>query len=369
MVSNTPQSVTTDVTPIGNGVEKIIGGSAKKDQIKIDAPNGTKAKVASGEVAKVENGEMKVISNAIKPSVLGEDILTSRLGGKPGQSLASIVASDPTKFDAAFDAQEKLKAGVAATGAGIVKDNKAANSLWGKIKNGFTADNISDASSIAAPIVGSLAALNAVKKMNAGPPPTLATNTPMNTRVNVNPQIAASRRAVAAGIDENNGNTISSAARVARNNRMLNDGAEREAAIYGQKENAEGQLRNQEAALRQRNNMTNSYMSSQYGERVAGIENQKAILNSQAINAGVSSIAAAGRDFQNRRDFKAYQDKALGAQIAGDTSNSQYKLIETGGITSQTAIETAYKSATTDAQRRIALAAMSDATKKKLGIK
>jgi hypothetical protein len=232
--------------------------------------------------------------------------------------------------------------------------NNANNGLWGKIKNGISGVGLADAANVIAPIASAFVGWNAANKMKGAT--TNAAQAPyqnFNTHVNVNPQIQASRRAVFNGREENNANTISSAARVSRNNAMENEGAYREAGIWANKENVEGELRNKEAGMRTTVDLHNAQGNNYAAIYNSQVHNQAEQMKAQSINAGISGVAAAGRDFVERRENRNMQEKAIRGLVAGDSANSAYKLAAAGVITDQDTLLNLYNNAPNDESKKV----------------
>jgi hypothetical protein len=245
----------------------------------------------------------------------------------------------------------------------VAKVSNAKSNLFSGIKG----SDIANIANIAAPIASAFVGYNAANKLQA-PKVHTAGYQPFNTKVNVNPQLSASRRAVERGITDNNDNTVSSAARVSRNNAMLNEGAYREAGIYANQQNQEGALRNQEAQLRTGVDLHNMQALNYNSAQTAAINNQKSMLKSQAINSGIAGVAGVGRDYLDRKDNSEYQTKAMSALVAGDSSNSAYKIAAMGGITDQRVLANLYNSAPDDESKKAIYGLLDQRSKRKYKI-
>jgi hypothetical protein len=131
-------------------------------------------------------------------------------------------------------------------------------------------------------------------------------------------------------VNDNEGNTISSAARVARNSKAYGDNAQREAEIYGTRENMEAQLQQGGAQIRSRNNIYNSMNMAKYNEGVAAIDNQKTAIKMQAVNSGLAGVAGAYRDRQARADKNYMDDQTIRAMVAGSPEGSMERMMQFG---------------------------------------
>lgn len=300
---------------LGAGVAEITAKTKGKDVVNVGPNNPTGAVVAAGELTKrAPNGDLDVLS-------------TKAAGG----TLADMVKGDPNKFDAAFAMQEAAKGGTAGA-----KPNSL--TFAGKLKSGFSdlknevksmgAGDWADVANVAAPIMSSVFGIKAANKMVAPVAPTKVAPAQYQTRVNVQPQINASKRGRDASMRLAEENTVSSAARVARGNQAIDADAQRQAEIYGTKQNIEASLHNQGEESRARTDQYNSAMAYQHGTAVAGVKNQATMLKANAKINAVGVPAAYLRDKQAREDLAENDLLKMKWAAAGDSTNSAEAIAE-----------------------------------------
>lgn len=279
----------------------------------------TKPKVnplAAGRAAFLAN---RANDNSLEKTIAGSTITTPTIA-KPNLAVSSDVKAPAIGMKSSTDA-------IADTNK-IYADNK--KGFFGKIGDALGSDKFGDVVNSVAPVLSSIFTANKANDIQAPAPPPQIPNEYTRTRVNVNPQIQASRRAMHATVRENESNTISSAARVARNSKAYGDNAQREAEIYGTRENMETQLQQGAAQMRSRNNTYNSMNMAKHNENVAAVNNQKTMMKIQAMNSGLAGVTGAYRDMQSRKDKNYMDDQTIRAMVAGSPEGSTQRMLEFG---------------------------------------
>jgi hypothetical protein len=216
------------------------------------------------------------------------------------------------------------------TGGADSKGSKLGN-LWGNVKEwGSNPDNISDLTNALAPIAAAQVGYKAASELKGPAAQARIPYEEFRDKINVTPQINASRRAMHSTISDVNENSVSSAARTARNSKALNDNAQREAQIYGAQQNQEAAMFNQGAAARSQTNTYNAMLANQFAKENADVKNTSTMLKAQSINSGIAGTAAAFRDMQSRRDKNNMDSQSLLAMIAGSPEGSAERMIKFG---------------------------------------
>lgn len=311
------------LVPIGDGVEKAIGN--KHAENKIGGTYGIKVNQNGMPVAEIEDGEIVADGNVVysdqmmydknntyadkmEKITMQRNKLDKKLEGlkKPRQrnGVERQLASLNMAEEALFNKQEMAK---------LAEGTETLESLakGGKINKMATGGNFKDiASQVAPQLIDNV--INGVITANTPKIATPLMNRAANlkTDYNVNPQIAANRRAVAAQSNtvlNNTSNSANARNAIAKANLA---GELRESDIYAQKENYETQLENQNRINRQQvtnanTNLVNQNLDRNY-QRAAGI--------GSAISANAANLSS---DINNAAAF-----------VAKDKRESEKLLIE-----------------------------------------
>lgn len=126
----------------------------------------------------------------------------------------------------------------------------------------------------------------------------------LKTNYNINPQFDSTREQVNAMIDESKHNTASSRTDLARRQKYRNLGIRNTNEIYGQKENIETQLINQDILNAQRTSQQNTQLVNDYLRRKAEMDNKLAELNAENKVSLVQNVAGVVGDYFDRRETR-----------------------------------------------------------------
>ena len=126
----------------------------------------------------------------------------------------------------------------------------------------------------------------------------------LKTNYNINPQLDSTREQVNAMIDESKHNTASSRTDLARRERYRNFGIRNTNELYGQKENIETQLINQDILNAQRISQQNTQLVNDYLRRKAEIDNKLAELNAENKVSLAQNAAGVVGDYFDRRETR-----------------------------------------------------------------
>lgn len=124
------------------------------------------------------------------------------------------------------------------------------------------------------------------------------------TNYNINPQLDSTREQVNSMIDESKHNTASSRIDLARRQRYRNLGIRNTNELYGQKENIETQLINQDILNAQRTSQQNTQLVNDYLRRKAEMDNKLAELNAENKVSLVQNAAGVVGDYFDRRETR-----------------------------------------------------------------
>lgn len=126
----------------------------------------------------------------------------------------------------------------------------------------------------------------------------------LKTNYNINPQLDSTREQVNAMIDESKHNTTSSRTDLARRQQYRNLGIRNTNELYGQKENIETQLINQDILNAQRTSQQNTQLVNDYLRRKAEMDNKLAELNAEnKVSLAQNAVGVVG-DYFDRRETR-----------------------------------------------------------------
>lgn len=126
----------------------------------------------------------------------------------------------------------------------------------------------------------------------------------LKTNYNINPQLDSSREQINSMIDESKHNTASSRIDLARRQRYRNLGIRNTNELYGQKENIETQLINQDILNAQRTSQQNTQLVNDYLRRKAEMDNKLAELNAENKVSLAQNAAGVVGDYFDRRETR-----------------------------------------------------------------
>ena len=126
----------------------------------------------------------------------------------------------------------------------------------------------------------------------------------LKTNYNINPQLDSTREQVNAMIDESRHNTASSRTDLARRQQYRNIGIRNTNELYGQKENVETQLINQDILNAQRTSQQNTQLVNDYLRRKTEMDNKVAELNAENTVSLAQNVAGVVGDYYDRRETR-----------------------------------------------------------------
>ena len=188
---------------------------------------------------------------------------------------------------------------------GKVKANNSSTGRQPKAASGFSIG--SDLIRGAADLVGSIASYKINKdmidkmKVNNYVP---YQRYKLKTNYNINPQLDSTREQVNAMIDESKHNTASSRTDLARRQRYRNLGIRNTNELYGQKENIETQLINQDILNAQRTSQQNTQLVNDYLRRKAEMDNKLTELNAENKVSLAQNAAGVVGDYFDIRETR-----------------------------------------------------------------
>lgn len=175
----------------------------------------------------------------------------------------------------------------------------------GKFKNITAADWIGLSSNIAGGLASYFASKRAINKMRGPGRPTLISANKLKTKYNINPQLDRIREDKFEAYRDIDSNTASSRVSLARKQRARNAAGQAANELYGNKENIETNLINQDRRNQQSVRQFNAQQYNQYIDRKAAFDNgiREAKLTNvnnlfTGINAGIQDMISR---YENRK--------------------------------------------------------------------
>lgn len=175
----------------------------------------------------------------------------------------------------------------------------------GKFKNLTTADWIGLGSNIAGSLASYFASRRAINKMRGPGQPTLISASKLKTKYNINPQLDRIREDKFEAYRDIDSNTASSRVGLARKQRVRNAAGQAVNQLYGEKENIETNLINQDRRNQQSVRQFNAQQYNQYIDRKTAFDNgiREAKLTNvnnlfTGINAGIQDMISR---YENRK--------------------------------------------------------------------
>lgn len=175
----------------------------------------------------------------------------------------------------------------------------------GKFKNITTADWIGLGSNIAGGLGSYFASKRAINKMRGPGRPTLISANKLKTKYNINPQLDRIREDKFEAYRDIDSNTASSRVGLARKQRVRNAAGQAVNQLYGEKENIETNLINQDRRNQQSVRQFNAQQYNQYIDRKTAFDNgirETKLINVNnlftGINAGIQDMISR---YENRK--------------------------------------------------------------------
>lgn len=175
----------------------------------------------------------------------------------------------------------------------------------GKFKNITTADWIGLGSNVAGSLASYFASKRAINKMRGPGQPTLISANKLKTKYNINPQLDRIREDKFEAYRDIDSNTASSRVSLARKQRVRNAAGQAANELYGNKENIETNLINQDRRNQQSVRQFNAQQYNQYIDRKTAFDNgiREAKLTNvnnlfTGINAGIQDMISR---YENRK--------------------------------------------------------------------
>lgn len=201
----------------------------------------------------------------------------------------------------------------------------------GKFKNLTTADWIGLGSNVAGSLASYFASRRAINKMKGPEQPTLISANKLKTKYNINPQLDRIREDKFEAYRDIDSNTASSRVSLARKQRVRNAAGQAANELYGNKENIETNLINQDRRNQQSVRQFNAQQYNQYIDRKAAFDNGIREAKVTNINNLFSGINAGIQDMISRYENRKALNNTIGAMRAS-APNVDDRIMRDAGV-------------------------------------
>lgn len=201
----------------------------------------------------------------------------------------------------------------------------------GKFKNLTTADWIGLGSNVAGSLASYFASKRAINKMRGPGQPTLISANKLKTKYNINPQLDRIREDKFETYRDIDSNTASSRVSLARKQRVRNAAGQAVNELYGNKENIETNLINQDRRNQQSVRQFNAQQYNQYIDRKTAFDNGIREAKVTNINNLFSGINAGIQDMISRYENRKALNNTISAMRAS-APNVDDRIMKDAGV-------------------------------------
>ena len=201
----------------------------------------------------------------------------------------------------------------------------------GKFKNLTTADWIGLGSNMAGSLASYFASRRAINKMRGPGQPTLISANKLKTKYNINPQLDRIRENKFEAYRDIDSNTASSRISLARKQRVRNTAGQAANELYGNKENIETNLINQDRRNQQSVRQFNAQQYNQYIDRKIAFDNGIREAKVTNINNLFSGINAGIQDMISRYENRKALNNTIDAMRAS-APNVDDRIMRDAGV-------------------------------------
>lgn len=201
----------------------------------------------------------------------------------------------------------------------------------GRFKNITAADWIGLGSNVAGSLASYFASKRAINKMRGPSQPTLISANKLKTKYNINPQLDRIREDKFEAYRDIDANTASSRVSLTRKQRVRNAAGQAANELYGNKENIETNLINQDRRNQQSVRQFNAQQYNQYIDRKAAFDNGIREAKVTNINNLFSGINAGIQDMISRYENRKALNNTIGAMRAS-VPNVDDRIMRDAGV-------------------------------------
>ena len=306
-IESKPKTVTTRSTK----VEQPVQTTTTTKQTKVTAPRRGSGKSKSKPAAKP--------AEPTKPAPKFAD-LNSMM-----QGINTKGAQTPTRIEPRTIEGASTNTGV----PDVIESSRKRLALFDKLD---TNDIIGLAGNIGGTVASAINTRKALNNMEAPSEPMYEIPAAMKTHFNIRPQISEINENTRRSMDDITANTASSRVALQRKQRLRNTGQYAKNNLYGQKENIETQLINQDRLNRQRVGSRNTAAYNDWRNRTTQFRNAIREQKASSLNNMFSGINAGLQDMLSRIENRRNYNNTLGIYDATHP-NTDKRLFRDKGVT------------------------------------
>lgn len=217
------------------------------------------------------------------------------------------------------------------TSVSVKQSSQSDGKGQGKFKNITTADWIGLGSNIAGGLGSYFASKRAINKMRGPGKPTLVSANKLKTKYNINPQLDRIREDKFEAYRDIDSNTASSRVGLARKQRVRNAAGQAVNQLYGEKENIETNLINQDRRNQQSVRQFNAQQYNQYIDRKTAFDNGIREAKLTNVNNLFTGINAGIQDMISRYENRKALNNTIGAMRAS-APNVDDRIMRDAGV-------------------------------------
>lgn len=306
-IESKPKTVTTRSTK----VEQPVQTTTTTKQTKVTAPRRGSGKSKSKPAAKP--------AEPTKPAPKFADLNTMI------QGINTRGAQTPTRIEPRTVEGASTNTGV----PDVIESPRKRLALFDKLD---TNDIIGLAGNIGGTVASAINTRKALNNMEAPSEPMYEIPAAMKTHFNIRPQISEINENTRRSMDDVTANTSSSRVALQRKQRLRNTGQYAKNNLYGQKENIETQLINQDRLNRQRVGSRNTAAYNDWRNRTTQFRNAIREQKASSLNNMFSGINAGLQDMLSRIENRRNYNNTLGIYDATHP-NTDKRLFRDKGVT------------------------------------
>lgn len=306
-IESKPKAATTRSTKVERPVQTIT----TTKQTKVTAPRRGSGKSKSKPAAKP--------AEPTKPAPKFADLNTMI------QGINTRGAQTPTRIEPRTIEGASTNTGV----PDVIESSRKRLALFDKLD---TNDIIGLAGNIGGTVASAINTRKSLNNMEAPSEPMYEVPAAMKTHFNIRPQISEINENTRRSMDDVTANTSSSRVALQRKQRLRNTGQYAKNNLYGQKENIETQLINQDRLNRQRVGSRNTAAYNDWRNRTTQFRNAIREQKASSLNNMFSSINAGLQDMLSRIENRRNYNNTLGIYDATHP-NTDKRLFRDKGVT------------------------------------
>jgi hypothetical protein len=306
-IESKPKAATTRSTKVERPVQTIT----TTKQTKVTAPRRGRGKSKSKPAAKP--------AEPTKPAPKFADLNTMI------QGINTRGAQTPTRIEPRTVEGASTNTGV----PDVIESSRKRLALFDKLD---TNDIIGLAGNIGGTVASAINTRKALNNMEAPSEPMYEIPAAMKTHFNIRPQISEINENTRRSMDDVTANTSSSRVALQRKQRLRNTGQYAKNNLYGQKENIETQLINQDRLNRQRVGSRNTAAYNDWRNRTTQFRNAIREQKASSLNNMFSGINAGLQDMLSRIENRRNYNNTLGIYDATHP-NTDKRLFRDKGVT------------------------------------